>query len=181
PAFGADWTGFIGALPQDNTPDPGPWSDWFARRRLAPYLRMSVDNGALTDVEAGMVEELIDRIGELGGDETPARIHGDLWPGNLLWGADDRAWLVDPAAHGGHRETDLAQLALFGGAPYLDRIMSAYQEEWPLAAGWRERVPLHQLHLLLVHTALFGAAYRDTVSSAARAALRGAERATVDR
>ncbi|NES17163.1 MULTISPECIES: fructosamine kinase family protein [Micromonospora] len=181
PAFGAEWFGFIGALPQDNTPDPGPWPEWFAQRRLLPYLKMSVDNAALTAAEAALVEELVDRIGELGGAEPPARIHGDLWPGNLLWGADDRVRLIDPAAHGGHRETDLAQLALFGGPPHLDRIMAAYQEAWPLADGWRERVPLHQLHLLLVHTALFGAAYRDAVGTAARAALRGAGRATVDR
>ncbi|WNM42006.1 fructosamine kinase family protein [Micromonospora halotolerans] len=180
PAFGAEWPGFIGALPQDNTPDPGPWSAWFAQRRLLPYLRMSVDNGALTTAETRPVEELIDRIAEFGGDEPAARIHGDLWPGNLLWGIDDRVWLVDPAAHGGHRETDLAQLALFGGPPHLDRITAAYREAWPLADGWRERVPLHQLHLLLVHTALFGAAYRSAVDSVARAALRGAGRATVD-
>ncbi|SCF43122.1 fructosamine kinase family protein [Micromonospora mirobrigensis] len=181
PAFGAQWPGFIGALPQDNTPDPGPWSGWFARTRLAPYLAMSVSNGALTAAETAPVEELVERIGEFGGDEPPARIHGDLWPGNLLWGAGDRVWLVDPAAHGGHRETDLAQLALFGGPPHLDRILAGYDEEWPLADGWRERVPLHQLHLLLVHTALFGAAYREAVGAAARAALRGAGRATVDR
>ncbi|MEO3776825.1 fructosamine kinase family protein [Micromonospora sp. B11E3] len=179
PAFGAEWAGFIGALPQDNTPDAGPWSAWFARARLAPYLRMSVDNGALTAAEAALVEEVVDRIGEFGGDEPPARVHGDLWPGNLLWGADDRVWLVDPAAHGGHRETDLALLALFGGPPHADRIMAAYREAWPLADGWRERVPLHQLHLLLVHTALFGAAYRDAVGNAAHAALRGVDRATV--
>jgi fructosamine-3-kinase len=101
--------------------------------------------------------------------EPPARLHGDLWPGNLLWGADGQVWLVDPAAHGGHRETDLALLALFGGAPHLDRILAAYREVWPLADGWADRVPLHQLHLLLVHTALFGAAYRDAVMGAARA------------
>ncbi|OKI57931.1 fructosamine kinase family protein [Micromonospora sp. CB01531] len=181
PTFGAEWPGFIGALPQDNTPDPGPWSAWFARRRLMPYLKMSVDDGALSGADASLVEELIGRIGEFGGDEPPARIHGDLWPGNLLWGADDRVWLVDPAAHGGHRETDLAQLALFGGPSHLDRMMAAYQEAWPLADGWRERVPLHQLHLLLVHTALFGAAYRDAVVSAAHTALGGAGRATVDK
>ncbi|MFG3688989.1 fructosamine kinase family protein [Micromonospora sp. NPDC047740] len=181
PTFGAEWPGFIGALPQDNTPDPGPWSAWFARRRLMPYLKMSVDDGALSGADASLVEELIGRIGEFGGDEPPARIHGDLWPGNLLWGADDRVWLVDPAAHGGHRETDLAQLALFGGPSHLDRMMAAYREAWPLADGWRERVPLHQLHLLLVHTALFGAAYRDAVVSAAHSALGGAGRATVDR
>ncbi|MEU6072639.1 fructosamine kinase family protein [Micromonospora sp. NPDC047074] len=178
--FGAGWTGFIGALPQDNTPDDGPWSRWFAERRLLPHLRRSVDAGALTAAETGLVEEVVARIGEFGGDEPPARIHGDLWPGNVLWGADDRGWLVDPAAHGGHRETDLAQLALFGGVPHLDRVLAAYAETWPLADGWRERVPLHQLHLMLVHTALFGAAYRDAVAHTARAALAGLMRATVD-
>ncbi|WP_405091743.1 fructosamine kinase family protein [Micromonospora sp. NBC_01392] len=180
PAFGAEWTGFIGALPQDNTPDRGPWPEWFARCRLLPYLRMSVDGGALTGAATALVEQVVDRVGEWGGDEPPARLHGDLWPGNLLWGTDGRVWLVDPAAHGGHRETDLAQLALFGGPPQFERILSAYQESWPLADGWRERVPLHQLHLLLVHTALFGAAYAEAVVSAARAALGGVRRATVD-
>ncbi|MEG3634500.1 fructosamine kinase family protein [Micromonospora palythoicola] len=179
-AFGAGWPGFIGALPADNTPDEGPWAEWFARARLLPYLRRSVDGGALTSADAALVEQVIARIGEFGGDEPPARIHGDLWPGNLLWGDDDRVWLVDPAAHGGHRETDLAQLALFGGPPHHDRIMAAYRESWPLADGWRARVPLHQLHLLLVHTALFGAAYRDSVTRSARDALSGVGRATVD-
>ncbi len=134
---------------------------------------MSVDGGALDGSGAALVEQVVARIGEFGGDEPPARLHGDLWPGNLLWGADDRVWLVDPAAHGGHRETDLAQLALFGGPPHLDRVLAAYREAWPLADGWRERVPLHQLHLLLVHTAIFGAAYADAVAATARAALRG--------
>ncbi len=178
--FGAAWPGFIGTLAQDNTPDDGPWPDWFARRRLLPYLRMSVDGGALDGPDAALVEQVVARIGEFGGDEPPARLHGDLWPGNLLWGADERVWLVDPAAHGGHRETDLAQLALFGGPPHHDRIMAGYREAWPLADGWRERVPLHQLHLLLVHTALFGGAYRDAVVGAARTALRSVGRATVD-
>ena len=101
--------------------------------------------------------------------EPPSRIHGDCWSGNLLW-SGGRGWLIDPAAQGGHRETDLAMLALFG-APYLDRILAAYQEAAPLAAGWRARVPLHQLHPLLVHVCLFGAAYRDATLAAARSAL----------
>jgi len=166
-AFGADWPGFIGRLPQDNTESAGPWSQWFAQTRLVPYLRASVDRGALEAADVTLLERVLDRIGAYGGDEPPSRIHGDLWPGNLLW-AGDRVWLIDPAAHGGHRETDLATLALFGGAPHLDRVLAAYQEEWPLSDGWRERVPLHQLHLLLVHTALFGAAWRSAVISAAR-------------
>jgi hypothetical protein len=42
------------------------------------------------------------------------RVHGDLWSGNVHIDQDGAPWLVDPAAHGGHRETDLAMLALFG-------------------------------------------------------------------
>ena len=51
----------------------------------------------------------------------------------------------------------------------LDRIRTAYDEVWPLADGWRERVPLHQLQLLLVHAALFGSGYRSAVMAAVRA------------
>src|SRR5690606_10579825 len=58
-----------------------------------------------------------------------------------------------------------AMLALFG-APYLERILGAYQEEWPLADGWRERVPLHQLHPLLVHVVLFGGVYHGGLMDA---------------
>jgi fructosamine-3-kinase len=170
-SFGAPWPGFIGALPQNNAPDDRPWPAWFAERRLLPYLRRSADRGALSAADVTLVERVIGTIDRYGGTERPARIHGDLWPGNLLWGADGRVWLVDPAAHGGHRETDLAQLALFGGAPYLPDILVGYQEAWPLADGWPARVPLHQLHLLLVHTAMFGAAYRDAVRTAAQSAL----------
>ena len=168
-AFGAPWDGFIGRLPQDNSAFSGNWCGWFAERRLAPFIKLSADAGALSTVDVPLVERAVARIadGRLGGDEPPARIHGDLWPGNVVW-ADDRAWIVDPSAHGGHRETDLAYLALFGGAPFLDRTVAAYDEEWPLAAGWRERVPVHQLHLMLVHAAMLGPAYRDDVVRRAR-------------
>ena len=87
----------------------------------------------------------------------------------MLW-SRGRGWLIDPAAHGGHRETDLAMLALFG-APDLDRILAGYNDTVPLAAGWRSRIPLQQLHPLLVHACLFGASYREEVRTAARAAL----------
>jgi fructosamine-3-kinase len=179
--FGAPWRGLIASLPLDNTPlPPGPpgdaapgrtgWPQWYARRRLLPYLRMAVDSGALRPEDGRLVEAVMDRIDALAGPaEPPSRIHGDLWAGNVLW-SGDRGWLIDPAAHGGHRETDLAMLALFG-APDLDRILVGYNDTAPLAAGWRSRIPLHQLHPLLVHACLFGASYREGVRSAARSAL----------
>ena len=170
--FGAPWPGVIASLPLDNTPRPGPpdWPQWYASRRLLPYLRTAVDSGALGPGDARLVEAVTDRIGALAGPaEPPSRIHGDCWAGNVLW-SDERAWLIDPAAHGGHRETDLAMLALFG-APALDRILAGYNDTMPLAAGWRDRIPLHQLHPLLVHACLFGASYRDAVRSAARTVL----------
>jgi fructosamine-3-kinase len=118
---------------------------------------------------AAVVERVLDKLPDLAGPpEPPARLHGDLWSGNVLWAADGRAWIIDPAAHGGHRETDLAMLALFG-LPHLDRVLAAYDTSWPLAAGWQQRVPLHQLHPLLVHAVLFGGGYgAQAVSAAAR-------------
>jgi len=168
--FGAPWPGFIASLPLDNTPDAADWPHWYAQRRLLPFLTRAVDAGALRSPEARLVEEVVDRIGSLAGPaEPPSRIHGDCWAGNVLW-SGGRGWLIDPAAHGGHRETDLAMLALFG-APDLDRILAGYNDTVPLAAGWRARIPLHQLHPLLVHACLYGASYREQVGSAARAAL----------
>jgi fructosamine-3-kinase len=167
--FGAPWPGYIASLPLANTPGTD-WASWYAEHRLVPYLTMAHDRGALSDADAGLVEAVAERIGELAGPpEPPSRIHGDLWSGNVLW-SGGRGWLIDPAAHGGHRETDLAMLALFG-APYLDQIMRAYAETVPLADGYRHRVPLHQLHPLLVHACLFGGSYAGQVRAAARAVL----------
>ncbi len=168
--FGAPWRGFIASLPLDNTPGETTWPQWYARRRLLPYLRMAVDSGALRPGDGRLVEAVMDRIDALAGPpEPPSRIHGDCWAGNVLW-SGDRGWLIDPAAHGGHRETDLAMLDLFG-APHLDRILAGYNDTVPLAPGWRSRIPLHQLHPLLVHACLFGSSYREGVVSAARSAL----------
>jgi fructosamine-3-kinase len=169
PSFGAPWPGYIASLPLDNTPGQ-EWSGWYAEQRIVPYLRKARDYGALSLPDLSLVEAVVARIGELAGPpEPPSRIHGDLWSGNVLW-SGGRGWLIDPAAHGGHRETDLAMLALFG-APFLDQILRGYADAAPLADGWRKRVPLHQLFPLLVHACLYGAAYAGRVRAAARAAL----------
>ena len=172
PGFGAAIDGYIGLAPLPNRTLP-TWPEFFASRRVMPYLRAAVDRQALTPAEAETIEAAVRRIHDFAGDnEAPARIHGDLWSGNIVWGGDGNIWLIDPAAHGGHRETDLAMLALFG-APHLQRMLDSYAEAWPLADGWRGRVPLHQLHPLLVHAVMFGGSYGARAASAAQSLLDG--------
>ncbi len=173
PGFGAPWPGFIGPLPMDNRPaegDPSSWSAFYAERRVLPALAEARTAGSVTGTQAAVVERALHRLPELAGQsaaEPPCRLHGDLWSVNLVFDVRGTVWVVDPAAHGGHRETDLAMLALFG-APHLEAILAAYDEHRPLAEGWRERVGFHQLHPLLVHAALFGPPYGARAASVAR-------------
>ena len=101
--------------------------------------------------------------------EPPARLHGDLWGGNLLTDEHGAPVLIDPAVYGGHREVDLAMMQLFGG--FSARVFDAYHEAHPLAPGWRERAPLYQLYPLLVHVNLFGGSYLGGVRRALRQVL----------
>lgn len=113
----------------------------------------------------GPVRRVVARLGDLLPQGQPALVHGDLWWGNVLWGADGHAWLIDPSVHGGHPEEDLAMLALFGGVPA--RLFDAYGEVREQAGGWRERVELFQLYPLLVHAVLFGGTYRTRAQAVA--------------
>lgn len=181
----------FGSSPQTDSPAdhgfiadlPLPYGNWstfgpfYAAARVEPYLRM-LDSAQRRQVR-GPFDQLLVRLEDddpslVGPHEPPARLHGDLWSGNVVWGADrtgqTRGWLIDPAAHGGHRETDLAMLALFG-APHLTEIIHGYQSVTPLAPGWQQRVPLHQVHPLLVHAVLFGGGYLAQAAAAAQLAL----------
>lgn len=170
PSFGAERDGFIGTLPLLNGAKE-TWPEFYAVRRVLPYLKLSVDRHRIDPDDARDVERVVGRLTALAGPaEPPARLHGDLWSGNVVWAREGEAHLIDPAAHGGHRETDLAMLALFG-LPQLSRVLDAYLEVAPLADGWEDRIGLHQLHPLLVHTALFGGSYGARAGEVARARL----------
>lgn len=157
PSYGLERDGFIGRLPLPNRP-ADTWAEFYAVRRVLPYLKLARDRGAVTPEQAATVEALVPRLTGLVPEEPPARLHGDLWNGNVIWGLDGHAWLIDPAAYGGHREVDLAMLALFG-LPHLPRVLDAYLEVAPLADGWEDRAALHQIFPLLVHACHFGGGY----------------------
>lgn len=151
----------VGSLAPD-----APWSEHYASR-LERLMGVALDRDRIDPGCARSVERVIERMSDLAGpEEPPARVHGDLWSGNVLAAADGRPWLIDPAAHGGHRELDLAMLELFGNVS--PRTLGAYEEVQLLGAGWRERVGLWQLQPLLVHAILFGGSYGAAVERTAR-------------
>jgi fructosamine-3-kinase len=157
PSFGREDRRTTGSRALPNDPCD-TWVEFYATRRLEPLARLARDGGALDASTLTLLEEVTDRLVDLSGaPEPPARLHGDLWAGNRLVDRRGRSWLIDPAAHGGHREFDLAMMRLFGG--YGEACFRAYDEAFPLADGWEDRVPLHQLAPLTVHAIKFGGGY----------------------
>jgi fructosamine-3-kinase len=170
-AFGSappGWSGrlYIGRREMASAEETS-WGRFYARDRVLPFLDVAERVGTVTREEAVKVREVCAALsaGVADDGEPPARLHGDLWSGNVLWGSSGVV-LIDPAAHGGHRETDLAMLDLFG-CPFLDDIVRGYQSVRPLRDGWQDRIPLHQLHPLAVHAAGHGRAYGSALVRAA--------------
>ncbi len=164
PSFGREDRRTTGSRGLPNAPCR-TWAEFYATNRLLPLARLARAARALPEPASDALERLagdLDRFDP--GGEPPARLHGDLWAGNRLVDARGRSWLVDPAAHGGHREFDLAMMRLFGG--FGPDCFAAYQEIHPLAPGWEERVPLHQIAPLVVHAIKFGGSYVDAAGRA---------------
>lgn len=187
PPPGFEGDGWMGeahlSLPDHPSPAPTSsseesWGAFYARERIAPYaedrtftaterslidrLCERLESGALDHGQPRLVEEAKSCHSNIGA----ARTHGDLWSGNVMW-TPDGAVLIDPAAQGGHAEEDLAALAVFG-CPYYERILAAYDEASPLEDGWRERVALHQMHIIMIHCAVFGRSYVPEAMAIAR-------------
>lgn len=174
PAFGAgpdgwEGDGYLGPahellpLPLDRFER---WGEFYAESRIRHTLALARERGFWCDTT--VFDAVADRLttGEFDDDLPPARLHGDLWSGNIVWTAGGGV-LIDPAAHGGHRLTDLAMLALFGGGRE-DRVIDAYREIHPVRDDWSDLVALHQLHPVMLHAVLFGGGYAGQAEAIAR-------------
>jgi fructosamine-3-kinase len=163
PSFGREDRRTTGSRGLPNDPQP-TWPAFYATCRLLPLARLARDGGALSVATIDRLERVAGSLERFDTGEPPARLHGDLWAGNRLVDAAGRSWLIDPAAHGGHREFDLAMMRLFGG--FSAACFAAYSECHPLSTGWEERVPLHQIAPLVVHAIKFGGGYVAAATAA---------------
>ncbi len=164
PSFGREDRRTTGSRGLPNEPC-ATWSEFYATNRLLPLAKLARESGALRRPASAALEVLAGRLEKFGGaPEPPARLHGDLWAGNRLVDRDARSWLIDPAAHGGHREFDLAMMRLFGG--FGADCFAAYADAFPLADGWEGRVALHQIAPLVVHAIKFGGGYVGAATNA---------------
>lgn len=164
---GYDGICYFGPL-QDPVPmDTGEWTnvvDYLAEGRLLPMIRLGIQRGLLGNDDLALTQEVVAALPDLLGpavSDKPARVHGDLWSGNVMWADDSgetQAVLIDPAAHGGHREEDLAMLHLFGMS-YLDQILEGYETVHPLKKGFEKRSIIWQLYPIAGHCVFFGGGY----------------------
>lgn len=161
--FGHTMDNYMGSLPQGNAKKE-TWNSFFVEERLKRQVDMAQGHFSVSDLAA--FDRLYSRMEDLIPVEPPAMIHGDLWGGNYMVGADGKACLIDPAAYYGHREADIAMTTLFGG--FDDPFYSAYNEEYPLEKGWRQRLDIFKLYPLLIHLNLFGSGYLGSIVSIIR-------------
>lgn len=169
PADGWEGPNYIGRAQQECTPSER-WARFYASQRVLPFAEKAHAGGTLDAAGLDTVTRACEALVAEDEDAPLARIHGDLWAGNLLFSPDGPRF-IDPAAHGGHPLTDIAMLELFG-APFTDEIARGY-----LAAGgdlgrdWEVRMPIHQLHPLAVHCYTHGSSYARPLIDAARRTL----------
>jgi protein-ribulosamine 3-kinase len=162
PEFGFDHDNYLGLTPQPNPHLEDGWA-FFAEHRLGHQGRLARDAGRLGPASLRRLERLAGRLRELVPPQPASLVHGDLWSGNHLPGPDGQACLIDPAAHYGWAEADLAMTTLFGRLP--EAFYAAYDAARPLRPGWRDRLELYNLYHLLNHLNLFGAGYLGSVEA----------------
>jgi len=163
--FGFDDDNYIGSTPQSN-----PWTSdgysFFGESRLIYQADLARQRGLFGAEVYKSVERLVNRLPDLVPVQPASLVHGDLWSGNAMTDASGGPAIIDPAAHYGWAEAELAMTALFGAFP--SEFYGSYQEARPLDAGLKDRYPLYNLYHLLNHLNIFGVGYLGQVKAILR-------------
>ncbi len=160
PRFGFDHNNYIGATPQINT-----WEDdgykFFGEHRLLYQSNLLKRNFPTSNIQ--LLTSIVNKLPSLIPPQPASLIHGDLWSGNIHNDEQGAPVLIDPAAHYGWAEAELAMMNLFGSTP--EKFFKAYESVRPLQSGYKERFDLYNLYHLLNHANLFGGSYLSSVMS----------------
>ena len=160
--FGLDASNYIGSLEQSNKKHEN-WADFYRDERLIPQMKLAEKAGLLSNRMKLGFKALFNELYNIYPTEKPSLLHGDLWSGNMMVDSEGFPTIFDPAVYFGHREMDLAMMALFGG--FGDSWIDAYNEIYPLEPDWQQRIPIGSLYPLMVHVNLFGNSYVRSVET----------------
>ncbi|MGR8929888.1 MAG: fructosamine kinase family protein [Gammaproteobacteria bacterium] len=157
PFFGWHIDNTIGSTPQHNKPN-NDWVAFWRQQRLGKQLGFAASNGYGGCLQH-KGEKLLDQIPAFFTDYQPhpSLLHGDLWGGNASADKQGDPVMYDPASYYGDREADIAMTELFGG--FGSEFYGAYQNEYPLDAGYKIRKTLYNLYHIINHLNLFGSGY----------------------
>lgn len=163
--FGLHFNNYMGALRQINdfTEDG---IQFYIEKRLIIQLEKAYKS-KLVDFKLYVdLNNLFSKIAIIFPNEKSSLLHGDLWSGNMMVGADGHVALIDPSAYYGLREAEIAFTTLFGGFPI--EFYEAYNEVKPLESGFKDRIDLYNLYPLLLHANLFGGGYLESIKRIVR-------------
>ena len=162
-SFGWHRDNTIGSTPQPNDENPD-WIDFWRERRLGFQLQLAARKGAGRGL-LNKGERLMSDLDAFfdGYQPEASLLHGDLWSGNYGVTREGEPVIFDPAVYFGDREADLAMTELFGS--FGDAFYAAYNEAWPLDAGYRVRKTFYNLYHILNHFNMFGGGYAGQAES----------------
>jgi protein-ribulosamine 3-kinase len=160
PYFGWSTDNCIGVTPQPN-PRSDNWPAFYRDHRLAHQFDLAANKGRKFEG----AQKLLDSIESFFSSYTPhpSLLHGDLWGGNAGYDIEGEPFIFDPASYYGDREADLAFTYMFGG--FSSAFYDAYEKEYPVDPGFRQRRTLYNLYHELNHFNLFGGGYGNSAQS----------------
>ncbi|WP_461239571.1 fructosamine kinase family protein [Paucilactobacillus sp. N302-9] len=160
--FGFDSVHESGAIKKDNTWQSS-WADFYAQQRLDLLVVAAKQNHVWNNWRQQHFESMRQQFVAYYKKHSvqPSLLHGDLWSGNYMFASDGRPVLIDPDVFYGDRELDLAMTTIFGG--FREAFYQAYEQSFPLASGFEDRLPWYQFYYLCMHLNLFGETYGAAV------------------